>query len=129
MLLKEGDRLIRLQGAWIPDNEIYKVTDFIRKQADPDYLFEHNDLIQKVKILEDTSDELFEPVARYVVEEEKCSINTIQKTFEVGFNRAQTLVQALEKYNIVSEQEGNKAREVLVTMDELEEILGNRWIN
>lgn len=126
MLLKEGDRLIRLQGAWIPDNEIYKVTDFIRKQADPDYLFEHNDLVQKVKILEDTSDELFEPVARYVVEEQKCSINTIQKTFEVGFNRAQTLVQALEKYNIVSEQEGNKAREVLVTMDELEEILGNR---
>ena len=126
MLLKEGDKLVRLQGAWIPDNEIYAVTDEIRKQADPDYIFEHNELIQKVRIIEDTSDELFEPVARYVVEEGKCSINTIQKTFEVGFNRAQTLVSALEKYNIVSEQEGNKAREVLVSMDELEEILVKR---
>ena len=126
MLFKETDQIIRLQGAWIPDDEIYAITDYIRRHSEPNYVFQHEELQQKARVMMDLSDELFVPVARFVVTEQRCSINSIQKEFSIGFNRAQTLVDALENYRIVSEAQGTIAREVLVkTQDQLEEILKN----
>ena len=122
MLLKESDRAIRLQGAYIPDNEIYEVTDFIREQREPNYIFEHEALTRQIEFRETASDELFEAVARYVVSENVASINTITKEFSIGFNRAQKLMTLLEQYNIVSESQGTKAREVLATEADLEHI-------
>ena len=122
MLLKESDRAIRLQGAYIPDDEIYEVTDFIRAQREPDYIFEHEALTRQIEFRETASDELFEAVARYVVSENVASINTITKEFSIGFNRAQKLMTLLEQYNIVSESQGTKAREVLATEADLEQI-------
>ncbi len=125
MLLKKDDRAHRLQGAYIPDDEIYAVTDFIRESASPSYIFEHEELRQQVEMSEVASDDLFEDVAYYVVENQNASINSIQKQFEVGFNRAQKIVEMLEYYNIVSASQGTKAREVLVNSTELKEILGH----
>jgi DNA segregation ATPase FtsK/SpoIIIE, S-DNA-T family len=124
MLFKKSDRPHRLQGAFIPDEEIYKVTDFIRSRYDKDYIFEHEALKQQAELKEIASDDLFEDVAYFVVETENASINSIQKQFEIGFNRAQKIVEMLEYYNIVSTSQGTKAREVLVTMSQLNEILG-----
>ena len=69
------------------------------------------------------TDDLFPDVARYVVSTGSSSINTIQKEFEVGFNRAQRLFEMMEEFEIVSKGQGTKAREVLVTPSELEDIL------
>lgn len=123
MLLKRADRTHRLQGAYIPDDEIYAVTDFIKKQSDPDYIFEHEALKQQLKNKQIITDDLFPDVARYVVSTGSSSINTIQKEFEVGFNRAQRLFEMMEEFEIVSKGQGTKAREVLVTPSELEDIL------
>ena len=123
MLLKRTDRTHRLQGAYIPDDEIYAVTDFIRSQYKPDYIFEHDSLKQQVRSKELITDDLFEDVAYFVVQNQNASINTIQKEFEIGFNRAQRIVEMLEAYNIVAPAQGTKAREVLVNMNELEEII------
>ena len=71
------------------------------------------------------NDDLFEDVAYYVVETQNASINNIQKQFEIGFNRAQKLIEMLEYYQIVSESQGTKARDVLVTHSELNDILQN----
>ncbi|HPX71355.1 MAG TPA: DNA translocase FtsK [Acholeplasmataceae bacterium] len=126
MLFKETDQIIRLQGAWIPDSEIYQVTDFIRKHSEPNYVFQHEELQQKARMMMDLSDDLFVPVARFVVVEQRCSINSIQKEFSIGFNRAQMLVEALENNRIVSEAQGTVAREVLIkTIADLEEVLKN----
>jgi len=125
MLLKRADRTHRLQGAYIPDDEIYAVTDFIRKQSNPDYIFEHDALRQQLKNKQIVTDDLFQDVARYVVSTGSSSINTIQKEFEIGFNRAQRLFEMMEEFEIVSRGQGTKAREVLVTPSELEEILAN----
>jgi DNA segregation ATPase FtsK/SpoIIIE, S-DNA-T family len=125
MLLKRADRTHRLQGAYIPDDEIYAVTDFIRSQYKPAYIFEHEALKQQARMKEVVSDDLFNDVAYFVVQTGNASINSIQKEFEIGFNRAQKLVEMLEQYEIVSPSQGTKAREVLVTMVELEEILNN----
>lgn len=123
MLLKEGELSIRIQGAYIPDDEIDKVTTFIRSQARPNYLFTHDALSTSLS-KDDGGDDLFESVARFVVSEQTASINRIQKEFNIGFNRAQRLVELLESSGIVSDGQGTKAREVLVTPYELETILG-----
>ncbi|WP_025724484.1 DNA translocase FtsK [Acholeplasma granularum] len=123
MLLKEADRPIRLQGAFISDKEIDTVIDFIRKQTKPNYVLKHEDLKYIVQAKETIDDEIFATVAEYVVLENNCSINSIQKEFNIGFNRAQKIVTLLEQYGIVSSQQATKAREVLVTMPELREIL------
>jgi len=123
MLLKRSDRTHRLQGAYIPDDEIYAVTDFIRNQYKPQYIFEHEALKQQARNKEKIDDELFNDVAYFVVQTGNSSINGIQKEFGIGFNRAQKLVEMLEVYEIVSPNQGTKAREVLVTIPELQEII------
>ena len=124
MLFKKSDRPHRLQGAYIPDDEIYAVTDYLRERYDQSYIFEHEALKQQAELKEIASDELFEDVAYFVVDSNNASINSIQKQFEIGFNRAQKLVEMLEYYHIVSPSQGTKAREVLVNMRELNTILG-----
>lgn len=128
MLLKEAERPIRLQGAFISNQEIDTVVDFIRRQEKPHYILHHEDLKKAINVREQINDELFSDVAYYVVRENACSINSIQKQFEIGFNRAQKIVTLLEQYNIVSTSQGTKSREVLMTFDELEELLKNEGI-
>lgn len=126
MLFKKSDRPHRLQGAYIPDNEIYQATDYIRERYPANYIFEHEALKQLAELKEIASDDLFEDVAYFVVDTENASINSIQKEFEIGFNRAQKIVEMLEYYSIVSASQGTKAREVLVTYNELNQILGKK---
>lgn len=125
MLLKGADRLIRLQGAYINDDEIYKLTDFIREQREPNYILKHEELteIASRNAAEEQLDELFKDVAYFVVSENVASINRITTEFSIGFNRASSIFRHMESLGIVSEQEATKAREVLVTLQELEAIL------
>jgi DNA segregation ATPase FtsK/SpoIIIE, S-DNA-T family len=125
MLLKRTDRTHRLQGAFIPDEEIYAVTDFIKKNMGSQYTFDHDALKQSARGKEIIADDLFEDVAYFVVQTGNASINSIQKEFEIGFNRAQKLVEMLEEYQIVSPSQGTKAREVLVSISDLKELLGH----
>ena len=125
MLLKRSDRTHRLQGAFIPDEEIYAVTDFIKKNMGSQYIFDHDALKQTARGKEIITDDLFEDVAYFVVQTGNASINSLQKEFEIGFNRAQKLVEMLEEYQIVSQSQGTKAREVLVSVNDLKELLGH----
>lgn len=132
-LLGNGDMLYndsvneqRLQGAFITQDEIIKITDYISRNGYEDYMFTKEDLEEKLNVetqMDGASDEYFHAVARFVVENQSASINRIQKTFGIGFNRAQAIVQALEDLNIVSENLGSRARTVEVNMEQLEEIL------
>ena len=123
MLLKRADRTHRLQGAYIPDDEIYAVTDFIRKQGEPTYLIQHETLKQSIEIGEVVDENIFRDVAIFVVTEDSASINRIQKEFGLGFNKAQRIMGMLESFGIVSENQGTKAREVIATLADLEELL------
>ena len=125
MLLKETDRLIRLQGAYIPDDEIYALTDYIRTQGEPNYLLRHEDLNRQINDRTSEIDEMFHEIAYFVVTENVASINRITNEFSIGFNRAQSIVKTLEDFGIVSGQEGTKPREVLVSLTELESILNS----
>ncbi len=129
-LLGRGDMLFvtngqgkrRVQGAFISDQDIEKVTDFIRKQMKPNYLFDQDMLVKSIsQSLE--RDEYFYEVARFVVEEQEASINKISKRFGVGFNRAQSIVESLEDIGVVSENLGSKARDVLISEEDLDDLL------
>ncbi len=129
MLLKETDLPLRLQGAYIPDKEIDFVTDFIKKESTPDYIFDHSDLKQKFESEQfggtqsnSESAEMLYQCAKFCIEENSCSINAMQQNFNLGFNRASRIAQALEEMGIVSEKLSKKGREVLVTLEQLDEI-------
>ncbi|MCL2521412.1 MAG: DNA translocase FtsK [Erysipelotrichales bacterium] len=120
MLIKDAEFVTRVQGAYLSEKEIDAVTDFIRERNNPDYLFQHDVLVNKVAQIS-TDDELLYEVARHAIENESVSINGIQKAFGIGFNRGQKIIEMLEAMGIVSKSQGGKGREVLVTMDELDE--------
>lgn len=122
MLLKRADRTHRLQGAYIPDEEIYRVTDFIRAQKEPEYLIQHETLKQSVEISDVVDEDLFKEVSYFVVMNNAASINRIQKEFKLGFNKAQRIIEMLEQYNIVSESQGTKAREVIASLNDLDQL-------
>lgn len=118
----------RIQGAFISGHEIKEVVESLNKYATGDYLFTEEDL--KKKTIVDHSndaldDELFQDIARYVVETNNASINTLQRKFSCGFSRIQAIIIKLGELGVVSENLGSRAREVLVNMAELEEILRN----
>ncbi|MFW5894819.1 MAG: DNA translocase FtsK [Bacillota bacterium] len=121
---QSGQSKVRLQGAFVSDEDIETVTDFIKNQAAPDYLFKEDALLKNAtKQFE--YDELLKPVAHFVVQKQEASINKISKEFAVGFNRAQSIVESLEAAGIVSGNLGSKARNVLITEDEIETYLDN----
>ncbi len=125
MLLSENGIIRRLQGAYLSPEEIEAITDFIKEQAYPKYLFTHEKLVEEAKQSEANVelDELFAEIARYVVREDKCSLNKITQEFGIGFNRATQIVNTLEYNGIVSPSAGTKPREVLIGYERLEEIL------
>ncbi len=124
MLLKGIDRPMRLQGAYLKDSEIDEVTSFIRNQLEPDYMFTHENLvnIDNERRTIQAEDPLFNDVARFVIDKNACSINTIQQEFSIGFNRAKDIVQMLEDKNVVGKSEGTRSRMVLMTLRDLENL-------
>lgn len=127
MLFKVEDAPIRMQAAFIDDGEIARVCDYIRTNYPPDYLFTHEDLQEKVKesyegAKENTEDiNLVRKIALFVIERGSCSINSIQNTFSLGFNRAQNIVDILEKKGVVGPGKGTTGREILITSAEVNE--------
>lgn len=122
MLLKISDAPVRLQGAYISDDEIYEVTSMIKAQQDTNYVFGHEELKRKIEKVS-SLDELFSDVARFVVEQQSCSMNSIQKQFGIGFNRAQDIVKSLIDTGIVEDAQGTKAKEVTVSLYDLDDVL------
>ena len=119
LFAESGKPQIRVQGAYISDSEIHNVNEFIRRQRPSEYMFTQDSLVQKATVSEER-DELFEDVAYFVVEQQECSINKISKEFRIGFNRAQKIVEDLHAEGIVSDNVGSKARSVLVTKEDLD---------
>ena len=111
----------RYQGAFISGRDAVKVREYCQTQAPLDYIFLPSELDKKGSDGSGVElDEYFADVARYVVYEGKCSMNAISQKFSIGFNRANAIVASLEYYGIVSENQGTKARQILVTQEEIE---------
>lgn len=135
MLIKNNGNPLRAQGAYISDDEITNVCDYICERYSPEYLFTHEDLKKAInkangggqfgtKEAPQESEELLYQIALACVQQGACSINSIQTGFGLGFNRAQRIVQILEEREIVSPKNGTKGREILVDSYKLREMFG-----
>ncbi|WP_404329571.1 DNA translocase FtsK [Mesobacillus maritimus] len=127
-LLGRGDMLFlengsskpfRLQGTFVSDQEIDDIVAFVRKQRDPEYLFEQDELIKKSQITED-EDELFYEACLFVIEQGGASTSSIQRRFKIGYNRAARLIDMMEQNGFISEGRGSKPRDVLISVEDLD---------
>ena len=120
---------VRLQGAWVTEQEIHGVTDFIRGQREVayDHVVEGLGLPPTEASARGggddlgSDDDLLEQAAELVIRSQLGSTSMLQRKLKVGFARAGRLMDLLEEQGIVGPSLGSKARDVLVTLEEWEE--------
>lgn len=125
MLFKNLDTIIRLQGAYISNDEIYTYTDLLRSQYRPRYELQTSELKQIISAVEEEDKEIIKSAAFFVERQGSASMNAIQSEFNVGFSRASKIIDKLEQLGIVSSSAGTQARKVLMSRKQLENIFYN----
>ena len=132
-LLGQGDMLMqtasmpkprRIQGAWVTDEEVIKITDYLRMQSPPQY----NDEVvsQPVQLNgkggvvmdfgdSDGNDSMFKDAVRVVVESNKASTSLLQRRLRVGYSRAARIMEEMEEQGIIGPADGSRPREVLIS--------------
>jgi S-DNA-T family DNA segregation ATPase FtsK/SpoIIIE len=132
MLLLDGGSSVarRIQGAWVTEDEVRKVTGMWKRQA-PDVSFDES--VQGSDDgpggssggggADDDDDDLLRQAMDLVVRSQLGSTSMLQRKLRVGFARAGRLMDLLEQRGVVGPSEGSKARAVLMTVDELDELV------
>ena len=127
LLLPTGSsRLKRLHSGFITEQEISRVTSFLKKMANPDYdesVLEDPEESRSALDGGGARDEMFADAVRVIVNEGKCSITLIQRRLQLGYARAARIVDMMEQEGIVGRGEGSKPREILVGEDYLEQLV------
>lgn len=136
-LLGQGDMLMltpdmskpkRLQGAWVTEGEINKVTDHLRMQSAPQYNDEITSqpvqLNGKGGVVMDMGgsgdDDMFKDAVRVVTESRKASTSLLQRKLRIGYSRAARIIEEMEERGIVGPADGSRPREVLISsIDEI----------
>ena len=120
-------RLIRIHGGYISEREIQQITDFLKKQAQPEYEEEVVVGVEKEKktpLLEisELEDELYQQAARFVIETGKASTSLLQRRLRIGYGRAARLLDMMEHEGLIGPPDGSKPRQVLVPQDYFDQI-------
>ncbi len=135
-LLGRGDMLfhengtpkpVRVQGTFVSDEEIEDIIAHVKKQREPHYLLETEQL-KHVSDHSEADDEIFEEACYYVIEQGGASASSLQRRFRVGYNRAARLIDMMEERGIISQAMGSKPRHVLVDEIGIEEILYHKEV-
>lgn len=142
-LLGNGDMLfapqdypkpVRIQGAFVSDEERDSVVAFLKQQTTPTYNEEVTKHIEANPVgtkagaaagvpSGSEQDELFVEVARFIIEKDKASIGMLQRVFRIGFNRAARIMDQLCEAGVVGPEEGTKPRTILMSMEQFENYL------
>ncbi len=138
MLFAPGDfpKPVRIQGAFVSEQEVGTVVDFIKGQFDapPDY---DENITAQINTAEkagnnsmvngadsaDGRDELFIQAAQFIIEKDKASIGMLQRVFRIGFNRAARIMDQLCEAGVVGAEEGTKPRMILMSAEQFENYL------
>lgn len=129
-LLGKGDMLfvengagksVRLQGPFVSDDEIERVATYARSIAEPNYLFEQEELLEQITVDEE-EDELLQEAISFVIAQNGASTSLLQRHFKIGYNRAARLIDSLESRGIISGQNGSKPREILISKTQADDM-------
>ncbi|MHA8262850.1 DNA translocase FtsK [Lactobacillaceae bacterium Melli_B3] len=129
-LLGKGDMLylgngksqpLRIQGTFVTNEEIERVTAAVRTQGTPKYAFNPKSLLKKVNMVQQ-QDEIMPEVLAYIAKEQTVSTSKLQRVFSIGYNRAASLIDDLEQQNYISGQHGSKPREVYLTEEDYKKL-------
>ena len=136
-LLGQGDMLIktasmpkpkRIQGAWVMDSEVNKITDQLRMQAPPQYndeiISQPVQLNGKGGVVMDfggnSGDDMFKDAVQVVVQMRKASTSLLQRKLRIGYSRAARIIEEMEEQGIIGPADGSRPREVLISsVDEI----------
>lgn len=139
-LLGNGDMLfyptmypqpLRVQGAYISDDEVNRVVDFLKKNnGEERYSEEITNQITSASSSAsaatgsdagtDGKDDYFIQAGRFIIEKNKASIGMLQRMYKIGFNRAARIMDQLHEAGVVGPEEGTKPRQVLMTIEQFE---------
>lgn len=126
-LLGKGDLLyagvtdpfpIRMQGAFVSEEEVERVVEYVKTLGEPDYIdeeifYDDEDEESGASLFSDGDDPLYEKALEIVYQQGKASASFIQRRLKIGYNRAARLVEEMEERGIVGPAQGSKPRELL----------------
>lgn len=119
LFTQKGGKLLRVQGAYISEEEIISITEYLKNQGSPEYL-EGSETIETAVLDEDSKgseneveDELLKDAAYLILETGQASISMLQRKLRVGYSRGARLIGLLEEKGFVGPSEGTKGREVI----------------
>jgi len=116
LFMSSANRIVRIHGPYVSENEIEKVNSFLRSQGEPDYI----DEITAINVGEkndslslDGNDELYDSAIKIVQTEKKASTSFLQRKLQIGYNRAARIIDQMEDNGVVSKANHVGKREVL----------------
>jgi len=118
-------KLMRIQGAFISEKEIGRITSFLKDQRRPDYneeVIQGDDDGQEKVFDESDYDEKYDEAVALITNDRQASISYVQRRLRIGYNRAARLIEMMEHEGIVGPQIGSKPREILVKSYDEEKI-------
>lgn len=113
-------KLVRVQGAFVSDNEVKNVVEFLKARATPEYSPELKGWKGALNKNNEDEDELYNEAVRIILESQRGSVSLIQRRLGIGYSRAARLIDLMGDDGIIGEYKGSQAREVLLTLDEWE---------
>ncbi len=118
LYMSSANRIIRIHAPFVSDNEIEKINDFLRSQADPDYVDEILNFADEKEINEGSKnlsdkDELYSTAVEIIKSEGKASTSFLQRKLQIGYNRAARIIDMMEAEGIVSKANHVGKRDVL----------------
>ena len=118
-----GTKLRRIQGAFLSDDEVHRVVDFLKKQAKP--VYDMNILTARddedgedVARFDDFHDDLYDQAVAIVCDTRQASVSFIQRRLQIGYNRAARMVEQMEREGLVGPANGIKPREIIAPRGE-----------
>ncbi len=118
LYMSSANRIVRIHAPFVSDNEIEKVNNYLRNQAEPDYIDEILNFIDEKEVVENSSisnnkDELYQDALDIIRSEGKASTSFLQRKLQIGYNRAARIIDMMEADGIVSKANHVGKRDVL----------------